>query len=668
MKKTLINVLIIFLLAVVLVVIFASVLWWKKETSIEPRLEQKYVEKGDLYNSLWPYANLSYYDKKSDEWLRILQETGLGRLENSKKIEALIATSYPNVLAIQFKGEAEAFYQEFCKTDAGVAYTSKRSAWFGDNSYIIKDNILWFNIYSAFEFFYDGISLNEDKEAYYSNDGSVLVKYVGSGSTYNVKEGTSVIGSNAFEETSIQSVHIPETVIEIRAGAFWRCLNLTEINFPSSLARIGSFALGSTSIKEVTIPSGITNIGQDVFMSSQIETIYIPAQVTHIEGSAFRYANKLENIIVAEDNKFYRTIDGSLYSKDGKELVRWVGKGNDNFTVPNSAVSIGPYAFDVGKAAKVLTIPRSVREIAQYSSMHKFAYVYYDGTRDEWKEKVKDYGRGGCVYFYFENKPRLNEEGTEYNGHYWRYVSGERAIWTVFESELGSYYKDNLKLFKEIWSDVFENTYIKYYVFDSWIWWSNEQLRQQLEEIGINIMELIEQYKGNINALNKESPIKGIIMAGEELLGLEFTCQKDEVESTLSNGTFVNDNIWLSKKYSADYIFVGDVKLEQETHSSTDGKVIIRYIGRDNSYTVKEDTIRINELTFYKCWLLEKIYYEGTQIDGLNIGLTELAPTRTARTIYYYSEAEPALDEAGTAYDGNYWRYVNNIETIWIKE
>ena len=33
--------------------------------------------------------------------------------------------------------------------------------------------------------------------------------------------------------------------------------------------------------------------------------------------------------------------------------------------------------------------------------------------------------------------------------------------------------------------------------------------------------------------------------------------------------------------------------------------------------------------------------------------------------VYWYSETEPALNSEGTAYDGNYWRYVDGVPTKW---
>jgi hypothetical protein len=37
-------------------------------------------------------------------------------------------------------------------------------------------------------------------------------------------------------------------------------------------------------------------------------------------------------------------------------------------------------------------------------------------------------------------------------------------------------------------------------------------------------------------------------------------------------------------------------------------------------------------------------------------------------TRYYYSETEPALNEDGTDYDDNYWRYVDGAVVVWEME
>lgn len=76
----------------------------------------------------------------------------------------------------------------------------------------------------------------------------------------------------------------------------------------------------------------------------------------------------------------------------------------------------------------------------------------------------------------------------------------------------------------------------------------------------------------------------------------------------------------------------------------------------------------ISDLAFYGCNALTTVYYHGdeTAWGAINIysgGNTTLINA----TRYYYSESEPNLDATGTAYNGNYWHYVDGVVTIWKK-
>jgi len=62
---------------------------------------------------------------------------------------------------------------------------------------------------------------------------------------------------------------------------------------------------------------------------------------------------------------------------------------------------------------------------------------------------------------------------------------------------------------------------------------------------------------------------------------------------------------------------------------------------------------------------LTNVYYKGTPSDWANITIGTYNSYLTNATRYYYSETEPALNSEGTAYDANYWRYVNGKISIW---
>ena len=72
----------------------------------------------------------------------------------------------------------------------------------------------------------------------------------------------------------------------------------------------------------------------------------IPSSVTEIGTGVFSYCDSLSEILVAEENKSYKSIDGNLYTKDGSVLFQYaVGKSEKSFTVSSEVSMIADRAF-----------------------------------------------------------------------------------------------------------------------------------------------------------------------------------------------------------------------------------------------------------------------------------------------------------------------------------
>ena len=71
---------------------------------------------------------------------------------------------------------------------------------------------------------------------------------------------------------------------------------------------------------------------------------------------------------------------------------------------------------------------------------------------------------------------------------------------------------------------------------------------------------------------------------------------------------------------------------------------------------------------FYDCDKLEKVYYCGTQEEWNNISIKADNAIIDNVTKIFYSETEPSLNDEGTAYNGNYWHYVEGEIVVWVKE
>ena len=69
------------------------------------------------------------------------------------------------------------------------------------------------------------------------------------------------IGASAFKYSSIQSLDIPDSVVEIGSGAFACCRQLTGVHLPESLTRIrGQMFCECIALKDVTIPDCVKEI------------------------------------------------------------------------------------------------------------------------------------------------------------------------------------------------------------------------------------------------------------------------------------------------------------------------------------------------------------------------------------------------------------------------
>lgn len=151
------------------------------------------------------------------------------------------------------------------------------------------------------------------------------------------------VGDNAFNNNQrIKNVYIPNSVKFIGESAFIGCYGLTEI----------------------IIPKGVEIIKHYAFLGCSFENVIISDSVTCIEDCAFSSCESLVNIEVDENNAFYRSTDGDLYTKDGKVLLQYaIGKSNDTFSIPFTVTEIRTNAFSYCSTLKKVKIPDNVTEI-----------------------------------------------------------------------------------------------------------------------------------------------------------------------------------------------------------------------------------------------------------------------------------------------------------------
>ena len=145
-------------------------------------------------------------------------------------------------------------------------------------------------------------------------------------------------------ELNIPSEINGKSVTQIGEEAFYRCINLTNIEIPNSITTIGKNAFKlCNKLTNIEVPNSVTNIGDSAFsICTSLTSIKLPNSIKNIEDFTFSYCEQLTSI-----------------------------------EIPDSVVSIGEYAFSSCHSLTSIEIPNSVKTIknSAFSSCDKLINV-----------------------------------------------------------------------------------------------------------------------------------------------------------------------------------------------------------------------------------------------------------------------------------------------------
>lgn len=164
----------------------------------------------------------------------------------------------------------------------------------------------------------------------------------------------SVADSAFFNNSELNEVVIPNTVLTIGSSSFCGCSSLKTIGLNEGLEEIGSLAFkGCINVNNIAIPSTTKRIGDKSFEDCKsIKGIIIPHQIKTIQSNTFQGCSALESISLKSVTEI-----GANAFKDCQSL--------DSVEFGNSLMSIGDYAFENCGFSKFI-IPNSVTKIGDY--------------------------------------------------------------------------------------------------------------------------------------------------------------------------------------------------------------------------------------------------------------------------------------------------------------
>lgn len=230
-------------------------------------------------------------------------------------------------------------------------------------------------------------------------DGNESMKLV-DGILYSYDMKTVIWCPAKYNKTT---VIIPNGVHTIAPNSFDSCVNIEEIEMPTSVRYIGYWAfINASSLKLAAIPEGCEIIGQFAYSGTGVESIHIPASVEVIRPAAFSSGFNIKTITVDENNEFFYMQDGALIARD---LVN--GEGNDvmldyetenpatSFTIPSQVATIEQYAFAHANNLNRIIIPNNVKSIEAYAFESCLGI-----THIEFPDSMTEIGIGLYLYCY----------------------------------------------------------------------------------------------------------------------------------------------------------------------------------------------------------------------------------------------------------------------------
>lgn len=160
----------------------------------------------------------------------------------------------------------------------------------------------------------------------------------------------------------------PDKSAELEEIEKWE--NLKIIDFDADTGMITNYV--DRTVSDIVIPDEIDGVAvKSIYDSSpnsaKLERVLLPASLTTFGYNAFRYCPNLTEINVSENNEVYTSIDGVLYTKDTKTLVRCPSGRSGDFVVPDHVTTIAKWAFSTCDQLESVTIPASVTEIKDFA-------------------------------------------------------------------------------------------------------------------------------------------------------------------------------------------------------------------------------------------------------------------------------------------------------------
>ena len=228
------------------------------------------------------------------------------------------------------------------------------------------------------------------------------------------------------KENALESIELPEGLIEIPDLAFAFCNSLQSVRIPSSVEKIGYKAFFSSGLTSVDIPNSVRSIGDNAFRHcTKLSALNIPTSVTKIGKHAFENT-RIKSVEIPNnvDTLLENTFSGckELVAIKLPKTMRYIGDGCfqkcenlSHIELPESLAYIGDKAFYFCKITELI-IPKNVKYVGSYALVTpKKTYIWEDPSK--WSTEVFGTGFSEFTVFVVDEKSLNCESLAKYKTH-----------------------------------------------------------------------------------------------------------------------------------------------------------------------------------------------------------------------------------------------------------
>ena len=229
-----------------------------------------------------------------------------------------------------------------------------------------------------------------DGKMLFSKDGTKLILALCAGMSKEpllVPEHVAEVGINAFKEAKCQTIEFANKSVRIMGNPFEFSAWYTGLMNDNKAVYVGNMLFRAPDVDEFTVDSFVTRIHDEAFSKNIPKKLIAPVIPYGISEFTATYGNSPEELVITTEkkvnirsvmdwkklksimflnNRYYKSIDGVVFSSDGKELLLYPGYRTDKkYVIPTGVKKIGKGAFKNQHYLENVHIPSSVAQINQ---------------------------------------------------------------------------------------------------------------------------------------------------------------------------------------------------------------------------------------------------------------------------------------------------------------